>query len=261
MGRIRTVKPEFFASESMGALSLQAERSFIGLWTQCDDWGRTRDNAKVLNGALWPMRVEHTWQCMEDDLLELVEAGKVCRYEVDGRRYLHIPTWRRHQVTKSSKPLHPGCPVHNPPRRGEATQGAFDLSEDAEAVQEPEAPVEAAEGRGRARRVAAAPSAGERSGAARSAVHEALVPWWEVNQPRCLQTFTQVRKAVEAAVRRGMTIQDAMRALDLVVDAEKPIAVGTLQYALSKQGGTVKAKDRVEQQAAARDPRSFSHEL
>jgi hypothetical protein len=42
MPRIRSIKPDFFKSEDVAALPLRARLLWIGLWTQCDDHGRTR---------------------------------------------------------------------------------------------------------------------------------------------------------------------------------------------------------------------------
>lgn len=115
MPRIRTIKPELFLSETVAALSLQAERSFIGLLTQADDKGRLRESAPVFNGALWPCRPEHTVADMRSDLDEIVGQGLLCRYEVEGKRYLHFKTWEEHQRIShpSTRNLCPPCPVHD----------------------------------------------------------------------------------------------------------------------------------------------------
>lgn len=48
MARIRTIKPSFFRSEDVAALPLRARLLWIGLWTQCDDQGRTKDNKQLI---------------------------------------------------------------------------------------------------------------------------------------------------------------------------------------------------------------------
>ncbi|MFB6839779.1 hypothetical protein [Streptomyces sp. NPDC056361] len=114
MARIRTIKPEAFVSESLAEVSVEAERTFFGLLTQCDDHGRHRDNAAIIAGLLWPLRAEHTSVHVEDDLHQLATAGLVCRYTgCDGRRYLHIVTWSEHQkIDKPSQSRLPSCPQH-----------------------------------------------------------------------------------------------------------------------------------------------------
>ncbi len=115
IARIRTIKPEAFASESLAAVSLSAERTFFGLLTQADDHGRYRDQAAVIAGLLWSLRPEHGPMGVEDDLNQLHTAGLICRYEgADGKRYLHIVTFARHQkVNRPSGVRHPDCPHHD----------------------------------------------------------------------------------------------------------------------------------------------------
>ncbi|MFI0155779.1 hypothetical protein [Streptomyces lydicus] len=115
MARIRTIKPEAFASESLAAVSLTAERTFFGLLTQADDHGRFRDQAAVIAGLLWSLRPEHGPVDVEDDLTQLAGAHLICRYEGDdGKRYLHIVTWRQHQrINRPSGVRHPACPHHD----------------------------------------------------------------------------------------------------------------------------------------------------
>ncbi|MFD3790193.1 hypothetical protein [Streptomyces cyaneofuscatus] len=122
MARIRTIKPEAFISESLAAVSVHAERTFFGLLTQADDHGRFRDQAAVIAGALWSLRPEHGPLELEDDLTQLDSAGLICRYEGDdGKRYLHIVTWTRHQkINRPSGSRCPACPYHQGSRSDEA---------------------------------------------------------------------------------------------------------------------------------------------
>ncbi|MFF4605863.1 hypothetical protein ACFY12_24365 [Streptomyces sp. NPDC001339] len=130
MARIRTIKPEAFASESLASVSLSAERTFFGLLTQADDHGRFRDQAAVIAGLLWPLRPEHGPIGVEDDLAQLDGADLICRYEgEDGKRYLHVVTWHHHQkINRPSGVRHPACPHHDGAPRSEpspASQGAL----------------------------------------------------------------------------------------------------------------------------------------
>lgn len=115
MPRIRTIKPELFLSETVSSLTLEAERSFIGLLTQADDRGRFRESAPVLNGALWPHRPNHSVADMVSDLDEIVEKGLLCRYQEGGKNYLHFVTWDEHQKIShpSTRNLCPPCPIHD----------------------------------------------------------------------------------------------------------------------------------------------------
>ncbi|MFD8206277.1 hypothetical protein ACFV2S_07760 [Streptomyces sp. NPDC059695] len=115
MARIRTIKPEAFSSESLAAVSLSAERTFFGLLTQADDQGRFRDQAAVIAGQLWSLRREHGPEAVEDDLIQLDDAGLICRYEGDDdKRYLHIVTFAKHQkINRPSGIRTPPCPHHD----------------------------------------------------------------------------------------------------------------------------------------------------
>ncbi|MFJ3908978.1 hypothetical protein [Streptomyces vinaceus] len=115
MARIRTIKPEAFASESLAAVSLTAERTFFGLLTQADDHGRFRDQPAVLAGLLWSLRPDHGPVGVEDDLAQLATQDLVCRYAgADGKRYLHILTWHLHQkINRPSGIRHPACTQHD----------------------------------------------------------------------------------------------------------------------------------------------------
>ncbi|WP_435131424.1 hypothetical protein [Actinacidiphila sp. bgisy144] len=115
MARIRTIKPEAFASESLAAVSLSAERTFFGLLTQADDHGRFRDQPAVIAGLLWSLRPDHGPIGVEDDLTQLATADLICRYEGhDGKRYLHVVSWHRHQkINRPSGTRAPACPHHD----------------------------------------------------------------------------------------------------------------------------------------------------
>ncbi|WP_185836838.1 hypothetical protein [Streptomyces sp. WAC 06783] len=114
MARIRTIKPEAFESEDLASVSVTAERTFYGLLTLADDSGRFRDHPAIIAGRLWALRAEHTAAHVAADLEQLADAGLICRYTgCDGRTYLHIVTWQRHQkIDRPSASRVPRCPEH-----------------------------------------------------------------------------------------------------------------------------------------------------
>jgi hypothetical protein len=101
MARIRTIKPEFPQSESIGRLSRDARLLFILLWTVADDEGRCRAASRMLASLLYPYD-DDAGQLISGWLAELEQHGKVRRYEVDGSAYLEIQKWKEHQ--KIDKP-------------------------------------------------------------------------------------------------------------------------------------------------------------
>ncbi|MBU6529665.1 hypothetical protein [Streptomyces mayonensis] len=120
MARIRTIKPEAFASESLAAVSVSAERTFFGLLTQVDDRGRIRDQPAVIAGVLWSLRPGHGPMGVEDDLIQLAAENLICRYTgEDGKAYLHVVTWSKHQkINRPSGVRTPQCPGHDTPSVG-----------------------------------------------------------------------------------------------------------------------------------------------
>ncbi|MET7395599.1 hypothetical protein ABZS66_19125 [Dactylosporangium sp. NPDC005572] len=103
MPRIRTIKPDFFISETVSALQFRTRLTWIGLWTHCDDYGRHRDNVKLIKAAVWPLDAV-SLRDVTEDLDELIAAGLLYRYAVDGRTYLQVTNWDEHQkVDRPSK--------------------------------------------------------------------------------------------------------------------------------------------------------------
>jgi len=101
MARIRTIKPEFPQSESMGRVSREARLLFILLWTICDDAGRARASSRMLASLLYPYD-DDAPTLIERWLCELEAEGCVRRYAVDGNTYIDVPNWLKHQ--KIDKP-------------------------------------------------------------------------------------------------------------------------------------------------------------
>lgn len=96
MARIRTIKPEFPQSESMGRVSRDARLLFILLWTLCDDSGRTRAASRMLASLLFPYD-DDAPGLVDGWLTELEMVGCVVRYAVDGQTYVQVRKWAEHQ--------------------------------------------------------------------------------------------------------------------------------------------------------------------
>lgn len=101
MGRIRTIKPEFPQSETIGSLSRDARLLFIQLWTIVDDSGRARAASRMLASLLFPYD-DDAPALIDGWMDELESAGCIRRYEVSGAKYLDLPNWLKHQ--KIDKP-------------------------------------------------------------------------------------------------------------------------------------------------------------
>lgn len=101
MARIRTIKPEFPQSESMGRVSREARYCFIMLWTMADDAGRLRAASRMLASLLFPYD-DDAPDLIDGWLTELEAENCIVRYVVDGTTYLQITKWLEHQ--KIDKP-------------------------------------------------------------------------------------------------------------------------------------------------------------
>lgn len=96
MARIRTIKPEFPQSESMGRVSREARLCFVLLWTICDDAGRTRASSRMLASLLYPYD-DDAGKRIDGWLAELEAENCVVRYEAEGNTYLEVRNWLIHQ--------------------------------------------------------------------------------------------------------------------------------------------------------------------
>ena len=92
MGRIRSIKPELPLDDELAALGFAARYLFINLWCQCDKSGRCEDRPKKLQAQIFP------WDKIEIEiLLKELSPKFIIRYEVDGRKYIQVRTWEKHQ--------------------------------------------------------------------------------------------------------------------------------------------------------------------
>jgi len=103
MARIRTIKPEFPHSESMGRVSRESRLCFILLWTIADDAGRLRGNSRMLASLLYPYD-DDAKKHIDGWLDQLSSEGCIARYEVDGTAYLQVLNWASHQKIDKPSP-------------------------------------------------------------------------------------------------------------------------------------------------------------
>ena len=96
MARIRTIKPEFQRSQSMGRCSRDARLAFIELWPQADDTGRLPASSRMLASLLFPYD-DDAPRLIDGWLAELAREGCVVRYTVNGDDYLEITNFLKHQ--------------------------------------------------------------------------------------------------------------------------------------------------------------------
>jgi hypothetical protein len=112
MPRIRYLKPEFFSDEDLSELPFETRLTFAGLWCFADKAGRLEDRPKFLKAMIFPYdKVDIEKQ------LSSLSNGKhengipfIHRYEIEGKRFIQILTWEKHQ-----KPHHTEAESKIPP--------------------------------------------------------------------------------------------------------------------------------------------------
>ena len=111
--RIRTIKPEFWRSEDIAALSVEDRLLFIGLWSYVEDNGVGRDEPQLIQCDLYPLDAfTEASVRTHGGLMRLSQQGLITRFEgPDGRRYLQINSWEKHQ--KINRPSKPRFPQYN----------------------------------------------------------------------------------------------------------------------------------------------------
>lgn len=115
MARIRTIKPEFPQSESMGRVSRDARLLFIMMWTIADDAGRLRAASRMLASLLFPFD-DDAPALIEGWLAELEDEGCIRRYVSGGTTYAEIVKWLEHQ--KIDRPSKSRLPAFDEGSRG-----------------------------------------------------------------------------------------------------------------------------------------------
>lgn len=119
--RIRSIKPEFWRSDDVAGLSREDRLLFIGLWSYVDDNGVGIDDHRQVAADLFALDddVKEVREYVREGLATLSRRFLIARYEVDGKRYLYVTGWKRHQrIDKPAKGRYPEPPPdYKPPTR------------------------------------------------------------------------------------------------------------------------------------------------
>lgn len=111
--RIRSIKPEFWRSDDVSALDPVDRLLFVGIWSYVDDNGVGLDKLAAITADLFAADLEadppETFARVSRGLRNLAAAGLIVRYTVEGRAYLAVTGWSRHQrIDKPGKTRYPG---------------------------------------------------------------------------------------------------------------------------------------------------------
>ena len=103
----RILKESICTSDSISSLTDFQEAFFYRLIVNCDDFGRMDARPAILKARLYPLRERLTLKEIQSALRALADAGCVEVYEVDGKPYLHLPSWEVHQQIRAKKSKYP----------------------------------------------------------------------------------------------------------------------------------------------------------
>lgn len=100
MARSRNIKPGFFTNDELAEIEPLGRLLFAGLWTIADREGRLEDRPKKIKAEILPYD-----DCDVDDLLQqLHDRNFIIRYEVDGKRYIQVVNFKKHQNPHVKEP-------------------------------------------------------------------------------------------------------------------------------------------------------------
>ncbi len=106
MSRIRTIKPEFWASEQIIACSLNARLLFIGIWNFSDDSGVHPTSYVRLKAEIFPGD-DFTPENIKTWVHELIKNGLIREYTIEEKGYWIVTGWKKNQYIDRPKPRHP----------------------------------------------------------------------------------------------------------------------------------------------------------
>lgn len=125
----RIIKESICTSETLAALSAEAERLFYRIIVKCDDYGCYYGSRQIIKNTCFPLIAS----CISDEefynAIGELEAAKLIEfYTVNNREYLRVVTWANHQQIRSKKPKFPQ-PIQSvlPDEKPEEQQKEIDL--------------------------------------------------------------------------------------------------------------------------------------
>jgi hypothetical protein len=95
--RIRSIKPDIWDDDAVSDVSRLARLLYVGLITQADDDGRLSGSAKWIDSQVFPYDDDTDIAEIRDWLTELARHGLIVAYKAEGKPYIQIQNWRKHQ--------------------------------------------------------------------------------------------------------------------------------------------------------------------
>lgn len=241
---MRSIKPEMFRSFTVSGWPVPVRWTFAGLLTYLDDEGRGADDARLIKAEVYPLDDDMTARKVEQHLSTVAGGGPLCRYEVGGRRYLHITSWAEHQrINRPTKSRNPPCPLHepslngSPPPHGKSSEPARSTPDTNTEPSRPRAqagaPAEhgAREQGSKGARDPAAPDAHARArdGGERTAAQR-LAAWYSAGVR--LANTGQALRTIADALAEGVSLDLVAGGVDRLIAEQRSCTRGTLRIAI-----------------------------
>jgi len=107
MGRIRTIKPEFWTSAQIVECSPIARLLFVGMWNFCDDCGTMPANPKTLKMLVFPGD-DFMISQISEFVQELIQNELLVEYQADdGKSYWNVTGWRHQKIDRPQPAKYP----------------------------------------------------------------------------------------------------------------------------------------------------------
>ncbi|MDX8400806.1 MAG: hypothetical protein R8K20_11255 [Gallionellaceae bacterium] len=93
MARIRYIKPDFFLDEDLSDLPFETRLLFAGMWCHADREGRMEDRPRRIKAQIFPYDDVDIGASLD----KLAHDNFIFRYSVNGKEYLQIVNFTKHQ--------------------------------------------------------------------------------------------------------------------------------------------------------------------
>lgn len=111
--RYRTIKPDYWRSESVCACTIAARYLNLRLWTMADDRGVYPYRPKTIRAEAFPHDPEISEADVEQLLAQLAQNGQLLLFSADDRQWLWCVGWE-HQYIQKPTACYPPPPTDNP---------------------------------------------------------------------------------------------------------------------------------------------------
>ena len=111
MARSRVIKPEFWDDEKLATISRDARLTFIGLWTNSDDYGVVKGHLNWLRHQIYPYD-DISKPTFEKWIVEIEATGSIIPFSHHNEKYYFIRHFTDHQkVSHPSPSRNPSAPI------------------------------------------------------------------------------------------------------------------------------------------------------